>query len=234
MQYLVTEQGKVVLLKDDGTWTDATALGSMFERIRDVAIPPAIVSALAGLFGEIGIRVIDTGEAFTCVQREGRIEFTPSIDDASVDFVVPVHQFQLARLAESIGRGALDDIEQFRIVRALFATAQGRRHLMSNPLLTNPVLRRIIRGKNLLHVTLVSPDPSREPDAAFSIIVVNRQQLVVPGVHGTPQRVLRVQVPDAIELQRRIHASLKADDLGTWVKTARWYVEWRRRVEIPA
>ena len=232
MPQVLTSDGKLVLLKDDGSWAYAPAGGSVLDKLRAFTIPPAIVEAVRGLFGRIGIRVADTGEMFTCAQTGDRIEFAPGIDEASVDFVVPVHQYQLARLAEYIGRGTLDALEQFRIVRALFATAAGRRHLLSNPLLSNPVLRRIIRGRNVLHVTLVSPDPSQEPDTTCTILFVNNEQIVVPGLHGTPQRVLRVGVPEAVELQRQIHAGMKADDLGTWMTIARWYVDWRKRVEV--
>jgi hypothetical protein len=232
MRQIETEDGKLILLKDDGTWSEATGAGSTLDRLRGVSMPPAIVNAVRGLFGALGIRVVDTRETFTCTLRGDAVEFTAGVDESSVDFVVPVYQYQLARLAEYIGRGTLDELEQFRIVRALFATAAGRRHLLSNPLLSNPVLRRIIGGKNVLHVTLVSPDPPQEPDATFTIIFVNREQIAVPGLHGTPERRLRVHVPEAIELQRQIYAGMKANDLATWTKIARWYVDWRKRVEV--
>lgn len=233
MEVVLTSKGRPVLLKDDGTWISATAAGaSMFEKLRALTLPPAVVEAARGLFGAIGVRVLDTGETFTCSQRGGRIEFTRGIDEAAVDFTVPVYQYQMARLGEQVRRGALEPIEQFRIIRALFATGAGQRHLLSNPLLSNPVLRRIIRGKNVLHVTLVSPDPDQEPDAAFTILFINHEQIVVPGLHGTPQRRLRVPVAEAMELQRQMAAGLQSGDLKTWIGIARWYVGWRTRVEV--
>jgi hypothetical protein len=232
MQPVVIPEGRVVLLKDDGTWTYATSAGSMFERLRALPVPSTIVDAVRGLFGAVGIRVLDTGETFTCIQRVDGIEFTSGIDDVSVDLTVPVYEFQLARLAACIASGTLDDLEQFRIVRALFATATGRRHILSNPLMSNPVLRRIIRGKNVLHVSLVSPDRRQEPDADCTIIFVNKEHLVVPGLHGTPGRTLRVRVTEAIELQRQIAAGMRSGDLAAWIKIARWYVDWRARVEV--
>ena len=232
MDRVLTADGKTVVLKADGTWTYAPVAGSTLDTLRTLSIPSGIADSVRGLFNALGIRVVDTGESFSIVQRLGRIEFTPGIDETAVDFVVPVHQFQLARLADYIGRGALDPVEQFRIIRALFATASGRGHVLSNPFMTNPVLRRLIRGRNLLHVTLVSPDAAQEPDADYTIIFINREQLVLPGKHGTAQRVLRVGVPEAIELQRQIALGLKAGDLGTWMKIAKWYVDWRKRVEV--
>jgi hypothetical protein len=232
MQPVVIPEGRVVLLKEDGTWTYATPAGSMFETLRALPVPSSIVDAVRGLFSAVGIRVLDTGETFTCMQRVDTVEFTPGIDETAVDLTVPVYEFQLARLAACVASGTLDDLEQFRIVRALFATATGRRHILANPLMSNPVLRRIIRGKNVLHVSLVSPDQRQERDADYTVIFVNREHLVVPGLHGTPGRTLRVRVPEALELQRQIAAGMRSGDLATWARIARWYVDWRTRVEV--
>jgi hypothetical protein len=80
-----------------------------------------------------------------------------------------------------VRRGRLDEVEQFRIACVFFTNSAGGRHIMNNPLMSNQVLRRIVRGKNLMHVTLVSPVPAEEPDAAFTVIFINGEQLVVRG-----------------------------------------------------
>jgi hypothetical protein len=179
------------------------------------------------------VKVIDSGEAFTCKQYGDRVEIVAGVEEASVDFVVHVHQFQLERLAQGISRGALDDLELFRVVTTLFGTATGRRHLLRNPLMSSSVLRRMIRGKNLMHVTLVSPNPDEEPDSTYTILFINGEQLVVPGLHGTPLRILRVPLADAIALQRNFYAGLKAGLApAKWIKIARWYVQWRKRVDV--
>lgn len=234
MRHLLTEDGRVARLEDDGRWAFAPTTGSGLEKLRAFPVAPAVVDAVRGLFGQLGMRVVETGEEFTCVQRGDRIEFTPGIDEASVDFVVPMYLFQIDRVTEFIEDGVLDDVEMFRITDVLFAHGVGRRHLLSNPLVSNPVLRLIIRGKHLLHITLVSPDPQQAQDALYTLAFVSKQWLLVPGHHGTPQRVLRVSVSEAIEVQRQLHAGMKAGDLGTWIGIARWYVKWRRRVEVRA
>jgi hypothetical protein len=60
-----------------------------------------------------------------------------------------------------------------------------------------------------------------------------QEQLVVPGLHGKPLRVLRVPVADAITFQRHVCAGLNADDLTSWIKIAKSYLERRSRVEVP-
>jgi hypothetical protein len=233
MTALITPDRKVVLLRDDGTWKYASAAGSTLERLKTLSVPPAVAETVKGMFSQLGVRVIDTGEAFTCIHRGDSVEFMSGVNERTVDFTVQVYQFQLERLAEYIRKGTIDEVEQFRIACALFATAAGSRHIMNNPLMSNGVLRRMIRGKNLMHVTLVSPDAAQEPDVVYTIIFINGEQVVVPGLHGTPLRILRVPVADAITLQKNLFAGMKAGAApAKWIKIAKWYVEWRKRVEV--
>ena len=235
MTTVITRDGKAVVLHDDGTWKYATAAGSTLERLKALSVSPAIADTVKGLFSQLGVRVIDTGEAFTCVHRGDSVAFVAGLNERTVDFAVQVYQFQLERLAGYIRQGTLADVEQFRIACALFATGTGSRHIMGNPLMSNAVLRRMIRGKNLMHVTMVSPDPAQEPDAAFTILFINREHVVVPGLHGTPLRILRVPFADAVDLQKHLFAGMKAGLAPfKWLTIARWYVGWRKRVETPA
>ncbi len=235
MTTVMTADRKVVELRDDGTWKYVAPSASVLERLKTLSIPATIVESVKGMFSEIGVRVIDTDEAFTCIHRGDRIEFVSDVNEATVDFTVRVYQFQLQRLAEYVRRGRLDEVEQFRIACVFFTNSAGGRHIMNNPLMSNQVLRRIVRGKNLMHVTLVSPLPAEEPDAAFTVIFINGEQLVVPGFHGKPLRVLRVPFAEAIALQKNLYAGLKAGKAPSkWIKIAKWYVEWRKRVEVPA
>jgi hypothetical protein len=231
MRYLLTGDGKAFRLHDDGRWTPAPAVGSALDMLRANPLPSAIVASVRGLFGSLGMRVVETGEEVTCTHRGDAIQFRPGID-ATVDFVVPMHLYQIEGLVGFFADGVLDDMEMFYITRALFATGAGPRHLLGNPLVSNPILRRVIRGKRLLHVTLISPDPAADHDALFTMAHVAEQWLVVQGHHGAPERVLRVPVTEAIELQRLLYAGMRAGGFGTWMKTARAYVAWRDRVEV--
>jgi hypothetical protein len=233
MTTAITPDRKVVLLRDDGTWKYATGSGSTLDRLKTLSVPPAVAETVKGMFSQLGVQVIDTGEAFTCVHRGNSVEFVPGVNERTVDFTVQVYQFQLERLAEYIRKGTIDEVEQFRIACALFATAAGSRHIMRNPLMSNSLLRRMIRGKNLMHVTLVSPDKAQEPDVTYTIIFINGEQVVVPGLHGTPLRILRVPFADAVALQKNLFAGMKAGTAPSkWIKIAKWYVDWRKRVEV--
>ena len=234
MKQIITADRKVVILNDDGTWKYAPGTGSNLDQFRTRKVPSGIVEATIGMFSRLGIRVIETGEQFTCIHHGDRVEFIAGIDAANVDFTVEVYAFQLERLAAQISAGRLDDLEQFRITRTLFTAARGKRQLMAHPLMSNPILRQVIRGKNLMHVRLISPDPGEEPDAVYTVLFINREWLVIPGLYGTPKRVLRVPVSEVIALQKNLFAGMKSGDIKKWLKIAKWYVEWRKRVEVPS
>ncbi len=234
MMHLLTEHGRVARLLDDGTWAYAPTTGSALEMLQSHPISSAVAEAVRGLFDQLGMRVVETGEELTCTHEGDRVQFVRGIDEASVDFVIPMYLFQVERLAGFFEDGVLDDMELFRITEVLFEHGAGPRHLLGNPLVSNPFLRLMIRGKQLLHITLVSPDPAQGPDALWTMVFAAGQWLLVPGHHGTPQRILRADVADAIELQRLLYAGMKAGDFGTWVKVARAYVKWRSGVEVTA
>jgi len=234
MMHLQTEHGRIVRLLDDGTWSFAPTTGSALDMLGAQPVSASIAESVRGLFERLGMRIDETGEELTCIHHGDRLEFVPGIDPDDVDFVVPLHLFQVERLCGFLEDGLLDAMELFRITEILFEHGAGPRHLNANPLVGNPVLRKAIKGKDLLHITLVSPDPSQGPDAEWTMAFVHGQWLVVPGFHGVPQRVLRAEVPDAMEVQRLLYKGMKAGDLATWVKIARDYVRWRRGVEVAA
>jgi hypothetical protein len=209
-----------------------SAQGSVLARWKSLDIPATFVKMLDGVFDRIGVKIVDTAEALTCVHHGDRIEITPGLDAAAVDFVVEIQAFQAERLAAQIARGEIDELERFRIAREVFVAA-GRKSA-ANPLSSNPNLRRLIRAKDLVHIHLVSPDPAQEPNALFSLIHVSKQSLLVPGHHGTPERVFRLTVPDVLELQRVMGPALKRRRASEWLKIAKWYLDWRKRVEVQA
>jgi len=83
-------------------------------------------------------------------------------------------------------------------------------------------------------VYLISPDPEQEENATFTLIYVNKGWLVIQGLQGEPERIFRVSVADALELQRHLFAGMKAGSWLEWLKIGRWYVGWRKKVEVPS
>jgi hypothetical protein len=236
MKIAITTDGQAVRLHDDGTWKDAAPSGPVRERWEGLPQPPHLVEMLQGLFRQVGVRIIDGGEEFTCVQQPESIALVDGIDRDAVDFTLAIYGFQAERFAEQLAAGEVDDLEQFRIARVLVLaslTSAGRYSIWHNPLMSNPFLRWWIRGKNLLHLYLISPDPGQEEDLKLTLMHINRRWLGIPGLYGEPRRVFRVTVADALELQRHLFAAMNAGSWAEWLETARWYLRWRERVEVP-
>jgi hypothetical protein len=187
------------------------------------------------LFHRLGVRIVDTGETLTCTHQGDRITFTPGLDEASVDFTLEIYAFQAQRVAEQAASGSVSELEQFRVARELFASkSTGRLDVRRNPLIRNPLLRRVIHGKSPVHVYLASPDPAVERDARYTLIHIHGLWVVIPGLWGEPRRVFRLSLTDAMDLQRRLLAGMKANSWLEWLRIARWYVGWRRKVEAPS
>ena len=231
---IITSDQKVINLNDDGTWQYAASSGSTLEKWKSLELPADMIGFFKGLFENLGVQIIDSGEAFTCIQRGDKIEFVPGVDEDSVDFSLHLYGYQVERLAEHIAKGDINELERFRIAREFFGrSSSGKANVLNNPLISNVFLRRLIGGKNLIHVYLISPDPEQEENATFTLIYVNNGWLVIPGLQGKPERIFRVSAADALELQRHLFAGMKAGSWLEWLKVGRWYVSWRKKVEVP-
>jgi hypothetical protein len=80
-----------------------------------------------------------------------------------------------------------------------------------------------------MRVVLAAP-----PGDQWSIVYVDWQYLMIPGLHGWVAHVYRLALDDADGYQRRTLAARKADKLGTWLAFARWYGRLRKRVVVAA
>jgi hypothetical protein len=203
-------------------------VATSLEKWRAVVQTPEIVGFFRGTFERAGIRIADTNEAFTCIHRGDRIEFEPQLDESRVDYTVPIESYQVDRLAEEATAGALSEIEQFRVLRALFSPATAA--TLKNPVLSHGLLRRLSAVEDLIHVRLRSPDPDQEPDTAHTLVHAAGQWLVFMGLHGRPRRTFELSMVDAIDYQRRVFHAMKQNDPLTWIRFASWYVSWRKRV----
>ena len=203
------------------------------EKWQSVMQPPAVVAFFEGLFERAGVRVTDTGEAFTCSHRGDRIEFEDGLDESAADFTVEIDSSQVDRLVEDAKAGALDPGAQYRIMTELATAAT--RSMLERPMIKSRFLRSILfklgGAESLMHVTL-APPPG-EAEVGHTIAYVDGQWLVIEGLHGSVPHVYRLTVEDAVAYQRRMLAARKANRPSTWLAFARWYGQLRKRVVTP-
>jgi len=191
---------------------------------------PRLVQFFKNMFERLGVRIIDTGEQFTCVHMGDRIEFEPTLNDKKVDFTIEIKSYQVDRFVSETTTGMFGPCEQYRVVRAFFSPATAA--TLKNPVLSNAFFRGVSRIEDLTHVYLKSPAPD-EPDCedtSHTLVYVKGQWIVVPGLHGKPRRVFRLNMDDALTYHRTVFAALKANRLSQWYKFWRWYMHWRKSV----
>ncbi len=204
------------------------------ETFRALVLNPQILRFFDGLFEIVGVRVVDTGEEFTCRLRGDGVAFVEGIEKAEVDFVVDIQAFQVERLASHVRTGELSEVEQFRILVSVFGPVanSGFNDPAAGVFMTGRFFSWFIKRRNITHMHLSSPDPGEEPNVEYSLLFVNRQWLLVPGLRGTPERVFKIDIERGLALHRELLAVMKADNWRRWLAFASWYKRWRDEVEV--
>jgi hypothetical protein len=198
------------------------------EKWRAVTQDPRVVGFFKGTFERAGVRIGDTGEAFTVVHHGDRVDFEPALNEKTTDFTVEIQQYQADRFAEAAGTGVLDATAQYRAVRAIFTPATHA--TLRNPMLANGILRRLARIEELIHVRLKSPTPDLEADTTHTLVHVRGQWLVVPGLYGRASRTFELSIEDAVVYQRHVLKALRQNTWVGWLRFGTWYLQWRPTV----
>jgi len=199
---------------------------------------PTARDFFALLFERIGIRVTDTGEELSCYHRGTYIDFEEQLDESNVDYVLELTTEQVDALVELVSVGDIDEAKRYSILKALFAPAIEAsinpfpclKGVTSSPtLISNTLVRRLLRMENLIHVYVVSPIPG-EPEVGNTLVFENKEWQVSPGLHGAPGRIFRLTINDALAFHSQARLALKANTKIGWLKFGRWYLRWRRVV----
>jgi len=222
-----------VNLKEDGTWEYATSLQSSLDTWQDIEQTPAALAFFKDLFNRSGVRVLDTNEAFTCVQTSSGIEFIDGLDEDSVDYTVQIYAYQVERLADYLQTEGIDEIEQYRIVRSLYApiASAALKNTAVLRFMNNSLINFLINRKRVVHIELLSSDPGQESHAYFTLLGVSKQWLMLEGHHGTPYRVFRMSHLDVLDMYKRVTATMRTGGWMGWARLAMWYVGWRNKVQ---
>lgn len=202
-------------------------MATSLEKWESITQSTRIVKFFENLFERVGVRVTDTGEVFTCHHRGGHIELEPTLDESKVDYTVEIESFQVDRLVEHTRTGEIDEVEQYRVVRALFTPATAA--TLKHPMMSNLIIRIFLGIEDLIHVYLKSPVPEAE-DVNHTLTYVKGQWLAIPGLHGRPGRTYRLTMDDALTYHKQAFLAIKANKWSQWMKFSRWYRRWRKTV----
>ena len=235
MKFIEMPNGDVAILKKDSTWSYLEPSPELkIDKLRAAKQPEEVVKLFEGLFERMGVNIIETDEKFTVIHCGNEIKFEAGIDETNIDYFLNIYGYQIDYVVHNIEDGYKDDLAKFYLIRQFFISSpSGKNNLLNNPLISNPLLRWIIKGKNLIHVYLVSPDPSKEQDAHYTLFYLNGHWNIAQGLVSEPKRIFRVTIDDAMELEKNIFSGMKNNSLKNWMQLAKWYIDWRSRVEVP-
>jgi hypothetical protein len=211
---------------------------SSLQKFNLIQQSPAARDFFSVLFESVGIRISDTGEEFSCYHRGIRVDFEEPLDESKVDYVLELTTKQVDGLVELVYVGDIDQVRRYSILKTLFAPAIEasinpfpclKGVSTSTPLISNTLFRRLLRMENLIHVYIVSPVRG-EPEVGHTLIFENKEWQVSPGLHGTPGRIFRLTIDDALMFHSHAYRALKTNTKIAWLKFGSWYLRWRRVV----
>lgn len=211
---------------------------SSVEKFKLIHRYPAARDFFSILFESVGIRVVNTGEEFSCYHRGTHIDFEELLDESRVDYTVELSIEQVDSLVELMSVETINDVRRYRILKTLFVPAIEasvnpfpclKGVVASTPFGSNGLLRRLLHMEDILHVYIISPIQG-EPDIGHTLVFANRSWHVAPGLHGAPGRVFRLTIDEALKFHRYSYNALKSNTMLGWLKFGRWYLRWRRRV----
>lgn len=197
--------------------------------LQGVVERPSAVAWFKGLFTQAHIEITNTGEKFTILHHGDRAEVMTGFQVKKPHFVVPLPSEYIRRLSASFADDVIDAQEQYRIVKFLLRPCL--QASLDMPILRNKALVSIVKVDTHWQEALL--DPEGNEDEKITIIYVNKQWLVIPGYHGTPQRRLRLTADQLLDFQRRVFQADHSNNILDWVKLARWYVQWREEISVP-
>jgi len=177
-------------------------------------------------FVDLGVRVKDRGEEFTVHRGEGAFVLTEGINESEVDYVIEINEENIDSLVHNASDQELDEHEVYRILKVFFTplTAQS----LKNPIMTKNIPRWINEIENNIHVYLLSPNP--DEFVSHTLIYINREWIVIPGIYGTPKRTFKLNSYQALEYQKRAFEVIRASRKKEWRKFKKWYLQWRKEV----
>ncbi|MEX1018061.1 MAG: hypothetical protein WDZ49_00300 [Litorilinea sp.] len=205
----------------------ASTAGSALEAWAGIAQAPELIEYFKGLFNRAAVTVEDTGEQFTVIHTGTDIQLAPGIQKP-VDFHVPLLWENVSYLVEFSEDGAISPDESWRIICVLFTPLT--QAALSNPIVAKNWLRKIAGVESLIHVHLLNPEG--DDAAAHTLAFAGDQWLVLPGLHGKPERTYNLKPDAALEFQRHLFTTLKSDSSTAWWHFANWYRDWRTGVSV--
>lgn len=188
----------------------------------------SVLDWFKGLFTQVHLEITDTGEKFTILHHGDSAEVVSGFHAKKPNFIIPLKSENVGNLVQAFSDDRIDAQEEYRIVK--FMMVPCLRAALAMPILNNTAVHKIVKVDTHWQEVLI--DPSGNEDLQLTIIYVNKQWLVIPGLHGAPTRRLALTPAQLLDFQRRVLAADASGKVSDWASLAKWYVDWREEITV--
>ena len=180
----------------------------------------------SGMWESLGVTIDETGEKITVLHKGDHFELVDGVNEDSVDYSVKLRLFDVKNAASYAAEGGINSDESFRIMKTLFTPFV--RASLQHPMMNKSGQMKLAGIENHVHVYLRGPNEGQV--ASHTMIFINKQWVVIEGIHGEAKRVFNITVDQAIEYQKAAFEAKKVDTKKSWKKYKMWYLKWRKTV----
>ncbi|MBS3912933.1 MAG: hypothetical protein KG003_00385 [Bacteroidetes bacterium] len=181
-----------------------------------------------GTFARLGIRVDSTGEAFTVVHAGDHFTLENGIDSSKVDYIISIKPENVRNMQKHGLDGKIDENESFKIQAAIFTPIS--QSMFSSPEMNNKLFVKRSKVENHLHVYLYNKEKTQY--VAHTILWVNDQWIVVPGIYGKSKRTFILSPEQALMFQHKVYAANQTNSKTGWKEFLHWYTTWKKEVSV--
>lgn len=179
-----------------------------------------------GLFNHLGIKIKETGEAFTVHHLGTHFSITDGINIKEADYIAEISLKNVENMKQHGGDAAISAYESYKIMSVLFTPLT--QSALSHPMFRKALLMKMAGIENHIHVVLVSPD--KQEETTHTLLFINKEWLVIPGLHGAAKRKFMMNQEDALEFQRKAFKAKITNTKKEWRAFRKWYLQWRKTV----
>jgi len=217
-----------------------------FQMLQALAQKPSARNWFMNAFSKIHIKITDTGEEFTLLNRGTQVEVTNGFHNperkkdflASLGFdpagwyargfIVPLQSENIRNLVAVFADDTVDAQEEYRITSFLILPLL--KATLSVPVLRNGVLLTLLGIDRSWQQALLDPQGNETQQVTAQLI--NNEWQVVPGYQGHPQNRYLIKPDKFIEFQRKIHAVELEGSSTAWLSAVRWFWNWRNSMLV--
>lgn len=201
---------------------------SGLELLEQLAGEKFLAEFFKDFFIDLGITIEETGEQLTVKHLGDHFMVEKGLDEEQVDYVLPLKMVNVTNLLSHAEDGKINEDEAYQIVAVLFTPVTAM--TLSNPIMMKQIPRWMNNIENHIHVYLYNSD--KADYVAHTLIYINKAWIVIPGLHGTPKRVYKLDMQHALAYQQKVFEAIQTNERKTWKAFKRWYLQWRKEVSV--